>query len=329
MALRVVFIGAGARGRGWIDKVAEREGFEPVAIVDPAEAAQRMAREKYPRLPAFSTVQEAAAAVEADAAINSAISWTRKETCLDALEAGWHLLVEKPFALSFADARDIVAAGQAAGRVVSAAQNYRFIAEVAEMKRQVAGGELGELGHGVFVRHRKRYGAATYQQHMRHNYLWEMGVHDLDMIRFTLCARPLKVSGASFLPPWGDFSGETSVSAVFEFDSGIKVSYFGAWASHVPEFHWRIDGSSGSLQYGEGLKFGTPEDLQWRALENPADAGGDYALLDELAAAVRTGGRTSTSGEDNLWTVAMMEAVVMSTEAGGRQVSIADLVEGD
>ena len=328
MALRVVFIGAGGRGRGWIDKVADREGFEPAAIVDPAEAAHEIAAEKYPHLPAFSTVKEAAAAVEADAAINSAISWTRKETCLAALEAGWHLLVEKPFALSLEEARAIVDAGEKAGRVVSAGQNYRFIPEVATMQRRVARGDLGKLGHGVFVRHRKRYGAATYQQHMPHNYLWEMAVHDLDLIRFTLCARPLKVSGASFLPPWGDFSGETSVSAVYEFEDGIRVSYFGAWASHVPEFHWRIDGSGGSLQYGDELKFGSPEDMQWRTLENLEDGGGDHALLDELEEAIATGGRTSTSGEDNLWTVAMMEAVVLSTQAGGKQVSIADLVEG-
>ena len=328
MTLGVVFIGAGGRGRGWIDKVAGREGFESVAIVDPAEAVHEIVAENYPHLPAFSTVEEAAAVVEADVAINSAISWTRKETCLAALDAGWHLLVEKPFALSLAEARAIVDAGEKAGKVVSAAQNYRFIPEVATMQRRVAEGGLGELGHGVFVRHRKRYGAATYQQNMPHNYLWEMGVHDLDLIRFTLCSKPLKVSGASFLPPWGDFSGETSVSAAYEFENGIRVSYFGAWASHVPEFHWRIDGSGGSLQYSDGLKFGSPEDMQWRTMENLEATNGDFALLDELAEAIRTGGRTSTSGEDNLWTVAMMEAVVMSTRASGGRISIADLVEG-
>ncbi len=330
MALRVVFIGAGGRGRSWIPKVQEVEGFEPVAIVDPSEAAHRRVADDHGELhlPAFTSVEDAAEHVEADLAINSAISWTRKETCVAALEAGWHLLIEKPFALSFEEAREIVDAGRRAGRIVSAAQNYRFIPAVATMQRMVAEGELGRLGHGVFVRHRKRYAGNTYQKDMRHNYLWEMAVHDLDLIRFTLCAKPLKVSGASFLPPWGDFSGETSVSAVFEFENGIKVNYFGAWASHIPEFHWRIDGSGGSLRYGDGLCYGQPEEKVWRTVENLGDFGGDHALLREIAVAIRDGGDTSTSGVDNLWTVGMMQGVVMSTEAQGRQVSIADLVEG-
>jgi hypothetical protein len=50
-------------------------------------------------------------------------------------------------------------------------------------------------------------------------------------------------------------------------------------------------------------------------------------LLNELAEAIQTGGTTSTSGEDNLWTAAMMDAVVRSTEAGGEPVSISEMLE--
>jgi hypothetical protein len=96
----------------------------------------------------------------------------------------------------------------------------------------------------------------------------------------------------------------------------------------VPEYHWRIDGSGGSLRVGNGLERGRPEDKAWSRVEPLGQFGGDAALLNELAAAVETGGETSTSGRDNLWTVAMMEGVVRSTEAGGQPVSIAEMVEG-
>jgi myo-inositol 2-dehydrogenase / D-chiro-inositol 1-dehydrogenase len=328
MAYRVIIIGAGGRGRHWIRMTEAHEGFQPVAIIDPADAAHQKVAEEFPDLgiQAFKSVEEAANSVEADVAVIAAISWHRRENCIDALSAGWNILVEKPFSLSFDDAKAIVDKGNETGKVVSAGQNYRFGRDVGTMQQMVGNGDLGEVGHGVFVRHRKRYGSNTYQKDMRHNYLWEMGVHDLDLVRFTLCRKPLRVTGFSYLPPWGDFTGETTVSALYEFEDNIKVSYFGAWASHIPEYHWRIDGSGGSLRIGNGLQFGKPEDTKWSAVESLGDFGGDTSLLNELASAIETGGQTSTSGQDNLWTVAMMEAVVRSTEAGGEPISIAEML---
>ena len=330
MALRVVMIGVGGRGRGWLRRVVARPGFEPVAVVDPSAVARESVKEEFAdlELPAFAGVDEAAAQVAADAAIIAASSWARRENGLAALQAGWHILVEKPFALTMDDARAVVDAGKKRGLVVSAGQNYRFGAGLGTMRNLVAQGAIGALGHGVFVRHRKRYAGQTYQKRMRHNYLWEMGVHDLDMIRFTLGRRPLRVSGYSFLPPWGDFEGETSVAALFDFEGQVRVSYFGAWASHIPEHHWRVDGSAGSLRHGEQLERGRPEDREWHKVESLGDFGGDDALLDELAAAIAGNTQTSTSGEDNLWTVAMMEAIVRSTDSGGTQVDIPAIVQG-
>lgn len=311
-------------------RVREREEFESVCVIDPSDGALQAVAEEFGdlNLPAFSSVKAAAAEIEVDAAINAASSWTRRENGLAALEAGWHILVEKPFALNFDDARAVVEDGREKGLVVSAGQNYRFQSGLGTMRRMVAAGDIGNLGHGVFTRHRKRYAGQSYQKTMRHNYLWEMGVHDLDMIRFTLGMKPLRVSGYSFLPPWGDFEGETSVGALFEFEGDVKVSYFGAWASHIPEHHWRVDGSGGSLRLAGGLQRGRPEDREWHDVEPLGEFGGDDALLDELAAAIASGGQTSTSGDDNLWTVAMMEAIVRSTEAGGAQVDITALMDG-
>ena len=328
MPYRVIITGAGGRGRHWIRMAANHPAFEPVAIVDPSDKAHQAVAKDYPQIKAYKTIEEAAATVDADVAVVAAISWYRRENCLGALDAGWHLLVEKPFVLSFGDARAIVDAGQEKGLIVSVGQNYRFGGDVGTMQQFIAEGKLGELGHGVFVRHRKRYGGNSYQKDMAHNYLWEMGVHDLDLVRFTLGLKPLRVTGFSYLPPWGDFTRETTVSALYEFENDVKVSYFGAWASHIPEFQWRIDGSGGSLRYGNGLQFGKPEDSEWSPVGTLGNFGGDGKLLDELSHAIESRGETSTSGADNLWTVAMMEAVVRSTEAGGEPVSISEMVEG-
>ncbi len=326
MPFRVVIIGAGGRGRHWINMTRANDDFQPIAIVDPSDSVHNIIAKDYPDLERFKSIEEASGKINADVAIVAATSFYRREICLDAISAGWHVLTEKPFALSIGDAKNIVKAGNEAGLVVSVGQNYRFSSEIGTMQKMVADGEIGNVGDGVFVRHRKRYGGNTYQKNMPHNYLWEMGVHDLDFVRFTLNLKPLRVTGFSFLPPWGDFNGETTVSALYEFENDVKVNYFGAWASHIPEFHWRIDGSKGSLRLGNGLEHGKPEDSAWSGVNQLGSFGGDNALLKELADAINNGEKTSTSGEDNLWTVAMMDAVIQSTNLGGQPVSIEDMV---
>lgn len=60
-----------------------------------------------------------------------------------ALARGLHVLVEKPIALTLVDADAIDAAAQAAGRVLMVGHVLRFIPEIAELRRVLAGGELG------------------------------------------------------------------------------------------------------------------------------------------------------------------------------------------
>jgi predicted dehydrogenase len=313
--VRILNVGLGGRGRYWLGLVQAQEGFESVGWVDPSEAALAKARETAPDLqvPVFGSVREAARSVQADIALIAAAATGRKENCLEAIEAGLHILVEKPFALTLTDAREIVRAAERRGVQIVVGQNYRYIVSIAEMERQIRGGRLGKAGIGCFVRTRRRFGAGTYQQHMRHNYLWEMSVHDFDLIRFTLGLKPLAIRGWSWQPPWGDFSGETSVQVLIEFEQDVKVNYLGAWASWVGEYFWRVDGSTGVLRASNDLQFGDPETGKYTPVALPEQPNSEWPLMEELLEAIRTGQPARTSGQDNLWTIAMMEATQMAS----------------
>lgn len=67
------------------------------------------------------------------------------EHALAALAAGRHVLVDKPFATSLADARRIAAAGEAAGRLVTIFQNRRWDADFLTLRGLIASGRLGEV----------------------------------------------------------------------------------------------------------------------------------------------------------------------------------------
>jgi len=67
------------------------------------------------------------------------------EHAIAALEAGKHVLIDKPFATSLADARRITAAGEAAGKQVTVFQNRRWDADFRTLRQLIADGALGEI----------------------------------------------------------------------------------------------------------------------------------------------------------------------------------------
>jgi predicted dehydrogenase len=321
---RVVHVGCGKRGRSWVQEIQQRDPFQSVALVDPSEEALASTREQFPELeaPAFGDVAEALQEVEADIAIVAAAASSRQHDCVTAAAAGLHMLVEKPLALTLEEGNAIAAAARENGVHAVAGQNYRYAPPNLALSRHLQQGTIGTPGLCVFTRSRRRRGEGTYQQHMRHNYLWEMGVHDLDLIRFVLHRKPLTVAGVSWLPPWGDFTGETTVQALIRFEGDVVVNYFGAWASAMGEQKFRVDGSLGAVQLEQGdVVFTAYEDGEKRTLAKPVTSGG-AGLLEELIESIETGAAPATSAADNLWTLGLLDAIQRSSGQGNAPVEV-------
>jgi predicted dehydrogenase len=152
-------------------------------------------------------------------------------------------------------------------------------------------------------------------------------VHDFDLIRFSLGLNPKTITGWSWQPPWGDFNGETSVQILIEFEQGVRVNYLGAWASWVGEYFWRVDGSRGILRASNDLQFGDPETGAYTQVPVPELSNSEWPLMDELMQAIRGGKPARTSGRDNLWTIAMMEATQIAT-GQDNPVDVGRLING-
>ncbi|HEX7850571.1 MAG TPA: Gfo/Idh/MocA family oxidoreductase, partial [Sphingomonas sp.] len=67
------------------------------------------------------------------------------EHAIAALDAGKHVLIDKPFATSLADARHVAATGEAAGKLVTVFQNRRWDADFRTLRRLIAEGALGDI----------------------------------------------------------------------------------------------------------------------------------------------------------------------------------------
>ncbi len=102
-----------------------------------------------------------------------------------ALQAGKHVLVDKPFALDLAEAEAVVRAAQTAERVVTVFQNRRFDADFLTLQQLLADGVLGEVAecHSHFDRYRPQVRDRWRESDAPGAGLWmDLGPHLLDQM---------------------------------------------------------------------------------------------------------------------------------------------------
>src|SRR5258706_4918343 len=138
----------GPHGRNWARRVVPEVGeVEVVAYVDRDPYALDALREEA-RVPAdlcFESLTEAIAATQPQAVLNTTALPAHAPVTKAALEAGLHVLVEKPFASSLSLAEELVEAAAVRGLVLMVSQNYRFFPAPRAIASIVHESALGRL----------------------------------------------------------------------------------------------------------------------------------------------------------------------------------------
>ncbi len=141
--IRIGIVGAGFGAIGHLPALRSHPRFDVVAIASPTRAAA-IAREA--NLPyAFTSADEMLAGCELDAVAVASPPFVHRSNVLAALAAGKHVLCEKPFALSVADAQAMLEAAAKPGTACGVAHEFRFVPEIQALKELAANGHLGEL----------------------------------------------------------------------------------------------------------------------------------------------------------------------------------------
>ena len=145
--INAAVIGLGWWGRHLVESVqgtSERIRFVRAADIAPQASQDFAARH---RLRLSADYADALADPDVQAVVLTTPHASHAEQALQAAEAGKHVFVEKPLALSGADAERIVAACGAAGVVLGVGHERRFEPALIEIKRMITAGELGTIMH--------------------------------------------------------------------------------------------------------------------------------------------------------------------------------------
>ena len=325
-SLRVLQVGLGAHGRGWAQRVIpEVSEVEVVGYVDSDPNALDVLREeaKVSADQCFESLNEAIAATHPQALLNTTALPGHVPVTSAALEAGLHVLVEKPFAPTVAAAQQLVDLAAARGLVLMVSQNYRYFPAPHAITSLVHESELGKL-YEVSIDFRRFSNGRGRHGIEEQPLLVDMSIHHFDLLRLIVNRQPERIYCEAWNPEWTGLGGPSVAVASIVFDGGVVVSYRGSWVSAGPITPWAGDWR---LEFENGEVYWTSRDddmshdrvtVRPRQGEErtltlaPMPRTGPSGTLTEFVDAIQTGHEPGISGRNNLGTIALMQAAVES-----------------
>jgi predicted dehydrogenase len=267
MRFRMALAGTGYIAKIHAKAVQSLPSVDLVAVVNrrPESRAEFAATFGIPRQ--YTTIEELLQEGGVDAIGINTPNYLHAPQTIAALEAGVHVMVEKPMAMDAAEAQAMIAAGERSDALLMVAHCWRFDEEVLWVKEQVDAGRLGDIvrtkGYGVHVNWGPG-GWFTQKQFAGGGALADMGIHAIDTARFLLGdPQPVDVY-ARIGTYYKDFDVDDTGLILVNWNNGVTSCVeSGWWQPHA-------DGPEASTQlYGtRGLASLFPTCL---SLPNPAE----------------------------------------------------------
>jgi predicted dehydrogenase len=199
----------------------------------------------------FDDYKDAIAGVHADAVIIALPTPLHPDAILRALDAGMHVLCEKPLASRPEEVAELLAAAAEHPELtVMVQQNYRRRPWAQLVRSQIEDGTVGTVGH-IAVRFRQPEMPLGLRAELDNPLLQDMGIHHMDLLRFLSGRNAVELYARQYRPSWSEFKGAPGLDAIITMEGGLEVSYSGSWAgrgrSTEWDGDWAIEGDRGLL----------------------------------------------------------------------------------
>lgn len=331
--LKLGVIGAGAWGKNHVRTAATLAEGELTAVCDIAPAVRERLVRQFPAVHVTAELEDLLARV--DAVVIASPAATHARFALACLEAGKPCLVEKPFALSTADAQAVARAAAERKVAVLAGHLLIFHPAVERLRTLVQGGDLGRVYY--------LYGLRVNLGQVRadENALWSFGPHDVSVALYLLGEAPVTVAahGKSYLQP----GVEDVVFLTMEFASGVLAHVQLSWLDPHKERRLTVVGARKMVVFDD-MEAREKLRIYDKGVDRPPDYGsygealsvreGDIfipkiANVEPLAAELghfvrvaRGAEPPRSSAEDGVRVVRVLAAATRSLAAGGAPVTL-------
>ena len=243
MSITVGVIGCGYWGPNLIRNFAENEAAELRWICDADTRRLEKVARRYPSARTAPDFRELLADTRLDAVVIATPVATHYAFARAALEAGKHVLVEKPFTASVREAEELIALADRNRLALMVDHTFIYTGAVRRIKELVTNGEMGDLLYFDSV----RVNLGLFQHDV--NVVWDLAPHDLSIMDHVVGRTPtaLMATGSCHIEP-----GLENIAYVqLRFDDSMIANFHFNWLSPVKIRRTLIAGSRRMIVYDD------------------------------------------------------------------------------
>lgn len=277
--LKVGIVGVGGIANGkHMPSLAKLPNVEMVAFCDLIEERAQKGAKEYgtPDAKVFTDYRDLIAMDEIDVVHVCTTNDAHSPITVAALEAGKHVMCEKPMAINSAEAKKMVDAAKRTGKKLTIGYQNRFRADSQHLKKLCDDGELGEIYFAKALAIRRRavptWGSFLDEEKQGGGPLIDIGTHALDLtLWLTNNYKPVSAMGVTYHKlgkranaanawgPWDPekFTVEDSAFGFVKFENGMTVILESSWALNtlqVGEAICVLCGTEGGADMLDGLR---------------------------------------------------------------------------
>ncbi|MGQ9610711.1 MAG: Gfo/Idh/MocA family protein [bacterium] len=252
--IRGSVIGYGAAfnmGHHHASQLKNTEGLDCIAICDLDKARTKAAKADFPDVNTYNDVKTMLRKEkDIDLVVVVLPHYLHAPVAIECLNAGKHVIVEKPMCITIAEATEMINTAKEKGIMLSVYHNRRWDADFWTLKELVDSGIIGSVFHvemwGGGYGHPGKWWRAD--KKISGGAFYDWGAHYLDWLLNIMPARMINVAGY-FHPNrvWKDATNEDHVEAVIRFEDGAVANIQMSQIAKVGKPRWRVLGEKGAI----------------------------------------------------------------------------------
>lgn len=246
--LGVGLLGYGAIARAHAEAVRAVAGLALRGVVDPSERRRQAARGELD-LPAHEHASALLADPDVDVVVIGTPPNTHTACALRALDAGRHVVCEKPLALTLQDAETMISRANATGRTLTVYQNRRWDPDFVALNELVRSGAIGTAFHIEAFIGGHSHPCTYWHSHepVSGGTLFDWGSHYVDQLLQLLDGPVVSVAAHAQKRLWHDVTNADQVHLQIRFEGGAEASFIHSDIAAARKPKWYVLGTEGAV----------------------------------------------------------------------------------
>ena len=332
--MKLGIIGLGYWGPNIVRNALAVDSIDRVVACDIDTAQLAKIQEKHPEVETSNDVDALLADDNIDAVAVVLPVGLHHPIAMKAIQAGKHVVVEKPFTSTVAQGEEILEAADKAGVITMVDHTFLYTGAVMKIKELADAGELGD----IYFYDSARTNLGLFQRDC--NVIWDLAPHDFSIMNHVINRKPRTVRAMG-----GDHTGRGFADIAYvhvTFDDNVVAHFHVSWVSPIKERQTVIGGDKKMIVWDdtnneERVKLfdkGFSVEETGERFPKFNYRNGDYtvpqiaqtealaAMLSEFSDAITEKRTPLTSGADGVDVVRILEATEKSIAAGGSEIEI-------